>query len=128
MISTIRWRGKNMGLSKGFTIFLGAAELAGSLGVMFGVLRQLAARGLVVVIPGAIYRRILFGTPDSGAKGQTVAAEVGRCRVNVIVILRGGACASLSSRAAQAPLQAHDSAVRWGSRVLLAARKRFETG
>ena len=28
-------RGKNIGLSKGFTLFLGAAELAGSLGVIF---------------------------------------------------------------------------------------------
>ena len=51
-------RGKNIGLSKGFTLFLSAAELAGSLGVMFGVLRQLAALGLVVVMLGAIYRRI----------------------------------------------------------------------
>jgi len=29
--------------AKGFTIFLGAAEVAGSLGVIFGVLTQLAA-------------------------------------------------------------------------------------
>jgi len=35
-------RSKAIGMSKGFTIFLGAAELAGSLGVIFGVLAQLA--------------------------------------------------------------------------------------
>jgi hypothetical protein len=71
---------------------------------MFGVLRQLAALGLVVVMLGAIYRRIFVCTPDSGAKGQTVVADVGRCRVNVIVILRGSAFASRSSRAVERPL------------------------
>jgi putative oxidoreductase len=38
-------RGKSIGMSKGFTIILGLAELAGSLGVFFGVLTQLAAIG-----------------------------------------------------------------------------------
>ncbi|HEX4604369.1 MAG TPA: DoxX family membrane protein, partial [Candidatus Angelobacter sp.] len=31
-------RGKSIGMSKGFTVFLGAVELAGALGVAFGVL------------------------------------------------------------------------------------------
>ena len=35
-----RARSKDIGMSKGFTIFLGAAEVAGSLGVIFGVLTQ----------------------------------------------------------------------------------------
>ena len=37
-------RSKNIGMSKGFTLFLGAAELTGGLGVAFGVLTQLAAQ------------------------------------------------------------------------------------
>ena len=35
-------RSKDIGVSKGFTIFLGAAEGAGGLGVIFGVLAHLA--------------------------------------------------------------------------------------
>src|SRR5205807_1827605 len=47
-------RGKSIGMSKGFTLFLGAAEMAGSLGVMFGVLTQIAALGLILVMLGAL--------------------------------------------------------------------------
>src|SRR5207247_11023807 len=42
-------RSKDIGMSKGFTIFLGAAEVAGSLGVIFCVLTQLAAPGLILL-------------------------------------------------------------------------------
>ncbi|HEX7961518.1 MAG TPA: DoxX family membrane protein, partial [Terriglobales bacterium] len=38
-------RGKSIGMSKAFTAFLALAEVAGSLGVIFGVLPQLAAIG-----------------------------------------------------------------------------------
>jgi putative oxidoreductase len=51
-------RSKDIGLSKGFTLFLGAAECAGALGVAFGVLTQLAAIGLIVVMLGAIQKKI----------------------------------------------------------------------
>jgi putative oxidoreductase len=51
-------RGKDLGLSKGFTIVLGLAEVAGGLGVAFGVLTQLAAIGLILVMLGAIDRKI----------------------------------------------------------------------
>jgi putative oxidoreductase len=47
-------RSKDIGLSKGFTIFLGAAEFAGSLGLTFGILIQLAGIGLILVMLGAI--------------------------------------------------------------------------
>lgn len=45
-------------MSKGFTVFLGAAELAGGLGVAFGVLTQLAALGLILIMLGAIQKKI----------------------------------------------------------------------
>src|SRR5579862_6119540 len=51
-------RAKSIGMSKAFTLFLGIAELAGSLGVIFGVLTQLAALGLILVMLGAIYKKI----------------------------------------------------------------------
>src|SRR3954467_10223612 len=51
-------RAESIGMSKGFTLFLGVAEIAGSLGVAFGVLPQLAALGLILVMLGAIQKKI----------------------------------------------------------------------
>src|SRR5579864_7605049 len=51
-------RGQSIGMSKGFTLFLGAAELAGALGVIFGVLTQLAAAGLILVMLGAMQKKM----------------------------------------------------------------------
>jgi putative oxidoreductase len=51
-------RSKSIGMSKGFTVFLGAAELAGALGVVFGVLTQLAAAGLILLMLGAIQKKM----------------------------------------------------------------------
>jgi putative oxidoreductase len=51
-------RSKSIGMSKGFTIFLGVAEMAGALGVAFGVFTQLAAMGLILVMLGAIQKKI----------------------------------------------------------------------
>src|SRR3954466_10938345 len=53
-------RSKDIAMSKGFTIFLGAAEVAGSLGVIFGVLTQLAAAGLILLMLGAIQKKIFI--------------------------------------------------------------------
>jgi putative oxidoreductase len=51
-------RGKSIGLSPGFTRFLGVAELAGGVGVALGILPQLAALGLILVMLGAIQKKI----------------------------------------------------------------------
>lgn len=51
-------RAKSIGMSKPFTVFLGAAETAGGLGVAFGVLTQLAAFGLILIMLGAIQKKI----------------------------------------------------------------------
>jgi putative oxidoreductase len=51
-------RAKSIGLSPGFTRFLGVAEMAGGLGVALGVLPQLAALGLILVMLGAIQKKI----------------------------------------------------------------------
>ena len=52
-------RSKSMGMSKGFTIFLRVTESAGALGIAFGVLTQLAALGLILVMLGTIQKKIL---------------------------------------------------------------------
>jgi putative oxidoreductase len=51
-------RGKSIGVSPAFTRALGLAELAGGLGVALGVLTQLAAFGLILIMFGAIQRKI----------------------------------------------------------------------
>lgn len=52
-------RAKSIGMSVGFTRFLGIAELAGGLGVAFGVLTQWAALGLILIMLGAIQKKIV---------------------------------------------------------------------
>jgi putative oxidoreductase len=51
-------RGQSIGASPGFTRFLGLAEIAGGAGVAFGVLPQLAACGLILVMLGAISKKL----------------------------------------------------------------------
>jgi putative oxidoreductase len=51
-------RAKSIEMPKSFTIFLGIAEVAGGLGVAFGVLTQLAAIGLILIMLGAIQKKI----------------------------------------------------------------------
>jgi putative oxidoreductase len=51
-------RSKSIGTSKSFTILLGAVEVAGALGVIFGVLTQLASAGLILLLLGAIQKKI----------------------------------------------------------------------
>ena len=62
-------RAKSIGLSPGFTRFLGAAELAGGLGVALGVLIQLAALGLILVMLGAIQKKIFVWHTGLWGKG-----------------------------------------------------------
>jgi putative oxidoreductase len=51
-------RAESIGMSPAFTMFLGVAEIMGSLGVAFGVLTQPAAIGLMLLMLGAIYKKV----------------------------------------------------------------------
>jgi putative oxidoreductase len=51
-------RSKDIGMSKAFTAFLGAGELVGGLGVTFGLFTQLAAMVLILIMLGAIQKKI----------------------------------------------------------------------
>jgi len=53
-----RQRAESLGMSVGFTVFLGIAELAGAMGLVAGVLTQWAALGLILVMLGAIYMKV----------------------------------------------------------------------
>jgi putative oxidoreductase len=63
-------RAKSIGASPGFTRFLGVAELAGGLGVALGVLIQLAALGLILIMLGAIQKKIFVWHTGFWGKGS----------------------------------------------------------
>jgi putative oxidoreductase len=86
-------------MSKGFTAFLGAAELAGGLGVTFGILTQLAAIGLILVMLGAIQKKVFvwrigFWGP-SGTNGWSY--ETMLIVMNLVILTTGGGNLSIGN-------------------------------
>lgn len=57
-VSNPEERSADIEMSKGFTLFLGISECAGALGVALGILTQLAAIGLILIMLGAIKKKI----------------------------------------------------------------------
>ncbi len=51
-------RSKSIEMPKGFTVFLAAAEVAGGAAIILGVLQQLAAIGLILIMLGAIQKKM----------------------------------------------------------------------
>ena len=96
-IKSAEERSKDIGMSKGFTIFLGAAELAGGLGVMFGVLPQLAAAGLILIMLGAIQKKMFVWHSgfwgSSGTDGWSYDAML--AAMNLVIVTTGGGSLSL---------------------------------
>ena len=72
-------RSEDIGMSKGFTIFLGAAEAALSLGVIFGVLTQLAAAGLILLMLGAIQKKIFVWRTGFWVTQEQMDGATTRC-------------------------------------------------
>src|SRR5450432_1653433 len=84
-------RGKSIGMGKGFTLFLGAAEVAGSLGIIFGVLTQLAAFGLILVMLGAIQKKIfVWHTGFWGGKSYGWHYDLMFVIMNLVIIFTDG--------------------------------------
>jgi uncharacterized membrane protein YphA (DoxX/SURF4 family) len=83
-------------MSKGFTILLGAAEVAGSLGLIFGVLTQFAAAGLILIMLGAIQKKVVWRTGfwgDSGTNGWSYDTML--VVMNLVIVTTGGGNLSL---------------------------------
>ena len=85
-------RSKAIEMSKSFTIFLGAVEVTGSLGVIFGVLAQPAAAGLIVIMLGAIQKKIFVWRTGfwgkSGTDGWSYDAML--AVMNLVIVTTGG--------------------------------------
>ena len=90
-------RSKDIGMSKGFTVFLGAAEVAGGLGVMLGILTQLAALGLILVMLGAIQKKIFVWHTGFWGKSGTDGWSYDTMLVvmNLVILTTGGGNLSL---------------------------------
>jgi putative oxidoreductase len=90
-------RSKAIEMSKSFTIFLGAVEVTGSLGVVFGVLAQLAAAGLIVIMFGAIQKKIFVWRTGfwgkSGTNGWSYDTML--LVMNLVIVTTGGGNLSL---------------------------------
>ena len=84
-------RSKSLGMSKGFTLFLGVAEIAGGLGVAIGVLTQLAALGLIVIMLGAIQRKIfVWHTGFWGEKASGWHYDLIFVVMNLVILFTDG--------------------------------------
>lgn len=84
-------RAKSIGMSPAFTIFLGAAEFAGGLGVALGVLTQLAALGLILLMLGAIQKKIfIWHTGFWGEKASGWHYDLMLVLMNLVIICTNG--------------------------------------
>jgi len=83
-------RAASIEMSVPFTIFLGAAELAGAIAVAAGVLAQWAALGLIAVMLGAIYSKaVKWKTGFWGEKSMGWHYEVLLIAMNLVIVTMG---------------------------------------
>src|SRR2546429_1652387 len=96
-------RSKDIGLSKRITIFLGTVELAGSLGIILGVFAQLAAASLILIMLGAIQKKIFVWRTGFWGKSGTNgwSYEVMLVVMNLVIVTTGGGNLSLMKRFTQ---------------------------
>lgn len=84
-------RAKSIGMSKGFTILLGIAEIAGALGVAAGVLTQAAALGLILIMLGAIQKKIFaWHIGFWGEKGEGWHYDLMLIVMNLVIAFTNG--------------------------------------
>jgi putative oxidoreductase len=86
-----RERAASIGMPVPFTIFLGVAELAGALGLAAGVLTQWAALGLILIMLGAMYKKIVeWKTGFWGEKSMGWHYEVLFIAMLLVIFTTGG--------------------------------------
>src|SRR2546421_9312963 len=84
-------RSKSIGASTGFTVFLGSAELLGSVGVALGILTQLAAIGLILIMLGAIQKKIfVWKIGFWGGRAYGWHYDLVVLVVNLLIVADGG--------------------------------------
>ena len=86
-----RERAESLGMSVAFTVFLGAAELAGAVALVAGFLTQWAALGLIVIMFGAIYMKaVKWKTGFWGEKSSGWHYDLLVVAMNLVILCTGG--------------------------------------
>lgn len=86
-----RERAQSIEMPLPFTIFLGAAEVAGALGLAAGVLTQWAAIGLILLMLGAIQKKIFrWKTGFWGEKTYGWHYDLLLVVMNLVILATGG--------------------------------------
>ena len=84
-------RAKSIGMTPAFTMYLGVSEILGGLGVTFGVLTQLAAIGLILLMLGAIHKKIfVWHTGFWGEKASGWHYDLMLILMNIVIICTDG--------------------------------------
>lgn len=84
-------RSKSIGASPRFTAFLGTAEVAGSIGVALGVFTQLAAIGLIMIMLGAIQKKVfVWKTGFWGGRASGWHYDLMLVVMNLVITTTGG--------------------------------------
>src|SRR2546426_9693809 len=84
-------RSKSIGASTGFTVCLGTAEVLGSIGVALGVLIQLAAIGLILIMLGAIQKKIfVWKIGFWGGRAYGWHYDLMLVVMNLVILVTGG--------------------------------------
>ncbi len=84
-------RAKSIGMSPSFTLYLGIVEMAGALGVASGILLRPAAIGLVLLMLGAIQKKIfVWKTGFWGDKAYGWHYDLMLVAMNLVLATVGG--------------------------------------
>ena len=84
-------RAASIGLSPGLTRFLGWGEMAAALGVGLGVLTQVAALGLMLIMLGAIQKKVfVWKTGFWGEKTYGWHYDLTYLVANLVILTTGG--------------------------------------
>jgi putative oxidoreductase len=84
-------RSKSIGMPRGFVVFLAVAELAGGAAVILGVLQQLAAIGLILIMLGAIQKKMfVWKTGFWGKNGLGWSYEATLVSMLLVILFTNG--------------------------------------
>jgi putative oxidoreductase len=84
-------RAASIGLSPGLTRFLGLGEMAAALGVGLGVLTQVAALGLILIMLGAIQKKVfVWNTGFWGEKTYGWHYDLTYLVASLVILTTGG--------------------------------------
>ena len=84
-------RAQSVGLPKPLAIFIAGAELAGAAGLILGVFQQLAAIGLILIMLGAIQKKIfVWKTGFWGKNGLGWSYDLTLVSMLIVILFTDG--------------------------------------